>query len=694
MAIKKYAYREPPTPQGLKAIEKNSLQWFDIEMFSNLNTGVLEQYLEEKNRVESFRMVKWNWKKVFVGIIIGTLFAVVTEYVGLKVGIAVSGGWYIAYLLGLALKWKPNEINIVAGASTGATYISTGFIFTFPAIYLLSSYDKAGEFLMPDGTHLIASIPSLSVALIATILSGFLGVLYFIIFRRIWLVEDPLHVPGFESNVKLLEMSNEISKGSIEKAKHSIKLVAYSTGLIMVFTFFRDFPLYGDLTFMDKYFGGKYYGYGEIIQPYETATYTHISFGLIPIQFGIGWFMKFWVAFLMSLGTLLTWFVIIPIAVSLNAPVYITTIGSGGDVISGYFTVQGASALLGEPSALLVFAKIARVVAIGAILGGGITGLLKMAPAFKSAAADVVKAGKGERRDFVKGKGWYEWPVTHIIIMAVITLIGVTLVFCLGGYPFLESLMFSIVLVATTFFLGAIAVKVMGETGSEPVSGTTFIVLIMLVGLFTALGTPKGTTAVMALLGSTVFGGAISMSGDIIWDFKSGIYCGNRPYHLMKGELSGIVPGAIVSVIGAVIFSIGLATGTLKLVAPQARAFATMTQILVGGQTTTQVIHLLGLGIGIGVFTELLTGMGTAFGLGMYFPLSLTLPQLLGGAARDIWEKKWLEPRAKAENWDEKTKTLKILDTYMVATGLIVGEAVMGTVVAIYLVIPLITGGG
>jgi uncharacterized oligopeptide transporter (OPT) family protein len=85
----------------------------------------------------------------------------------------------------------------------------------------------------------------------------------------------------------------------------------------------------------------------------------------------------------------------------------------------------------------------------------------------------------------------------------------------------------------------------------------------------------------------------------------------------------------------------------------------------------------------LGVLLELSTGMGTAIGLGMYFPLWLMVPMIFGGAIRDLWETRYLEPTAKAQGWTEKQKTIKTLDTYMIATGLIVGEAIIGTIVAI-----------
>ena len=105
------------------------------------------------------------------------------------------------------------------------------------------------------------------------------------------------------------------------------------------------------------------------------------------------------------------------------------------------------------------------------------------------------------------------------------------------------------------------------------------------------------------------------MSGTVIGDYKPGLYVGNRPMHIMKTELVGIIPGTIVAALFAGLLSLALARGDLILYAPQANAFAAFAQIMLGGQTPWS---LLTVGVIIGVFMELLTGMGTAFGLGMY----------------------------------------------------------------------------
>jgi uncharacterized oligopeptide transporter (OPT) family protein len=392
-----------------------------------------------------------------------------------------------------------------------------------------------------------------------------------------------------------------------------------------------------------------------------------------------------------------TWFIIVPMAVGFNVPIYVPQ-------AERFFPVQDFPIFTTEwevalPPAFVAAGRVARPIAIGAILGGGVTALLKMAKVFKTAMADVMAIGKGgeERTDFVKGMGWFEWPLTQIPFLGAVVIIGVVLMFTIvGQFPIFESIIIGILLVIVTFILGAIGVKVMGEIGTTPVSGTSFIVLMFLIIVFRLIGTDTSTMLIMALIGTTVFGTALSLSADIIFDFKIGVYTGTRPYHLSKAELTAIPFGAVVAATGAVILSTGLATinpdtgeAFLNLEAPQAHAFATFTQIIVGNAPWDWIL----IGILIGVFAEIMTGMGTAFGLGMYLPFSITINLVIGGGLRDWWQKRKLEPQAKAEGWSEKQKTLKLLQTYMMATGLIVGEAIMGTIVALYLVIPLFTGG-
>jgi uncharacterized oligopeptide transporter (OPT) family protein len=635
-----------------------------------------------------------------LGLIIGIIFAIINQYVGLKVGMIVSGSWYVAYLAAMALRWSPGEVNLSASASTGASMVCTGFVFTYPAIYLLAystKYEMNGTYLVDSSLLLPNSWALAGVAMIASILGGFLGCLYFIIFRRVWLIEDPLPLPGFEANIKLMDIAGETAKeGGMESAMHSIRLVGISTAIVMLFTFLRDWPLLGTGT---NDAAGKeiktsilsragesvsWYDGGDLTVPMENplTNYTWLGFGITPMMIAIGWFMRFRVALLVSLGTFFTWFVVTPLAYHYDYPFYFPLDGD-------YHAVSQFDPI----GSIMSYSYVARPMAIGAILGGGITGLLKMAPVFKTTASDVIDIFRGKsddasRKDYIEGKGWYEWPISHIPVMLLVSLIGITLTFS-TQFGFFPSLIFSLVLCLTTFALGAIAVKVMGETSIEPVSGTSFIVLLMLVLIFKGIGLSESDTAILALVGTTVFGGAISMSGTVIGDYKPGLYVGNRPMHIMKTELLGIIPGTIVAALFAGLLSLALARGDLVLYAPQANAFAAFAQIMLGGQTPW---NLLLVGVIIGVFMELLTGMGTAFGLGMYLPMVVTLPMVIGGGLRDYWESRFLDVAVEKENLSEKQRTMRLLNTYMIATGCIVGEALLGTLLAIYYVLPLLTG--
>jgi len=680
MAVKKAIYRTDPTPKGLEAIEKHTLTHFDTEMYSNFNTGILEEYLEENNRTKSFGRSTWDWRKIGLGLIIGCLFAIVVEYVGLKVGIAIGGAWYVMYIVGLAMRWKSTDLNVTTAAASAATHMSTGFIFTFPALYMLIYTER----YWVGGEPLISAPPSIAVPLVAAMASGLLGTVYFILFRRLWLVEDPLPVPGIEASIKLLDIADNIHAGDSESTKKSVKKMVTWTAATMGFVGLRDVPVEtikeGGNTIhhsiFDKIFTGGFYEHGEVIQPLDTAKYTRIGIAMEPILIALGWFMRLRIAFLFCAGSLLMWLVILPTAVGSGAPVYLSE-------FKEYVSVAEF-----DHASVVAFNNLGRPLAIGTILGGGLTALVRMWPAFVRVGKDVTAASRGEKsKDYEEGRGWYEWPLGHILYVAAFTFMACWIIFALGGYPVFQSFLFALVLTVTTFFIGAIAVKVMGEVGTEPVSGTSFIVLLALIGLFKVAGTPNETTAIMAILGTTVFGSAISMSGAITGEFKAGLYCGTRPYHLTKAQLWAVIPGAIPSVLGAVVLSIGLAKGDINLPAPQANAFATLVVILIGGETTTQLIQLLVAGIAIGCFIDLVTGMGTAFGLGMYLPLPLTLPALVGGSLREIWQKKVMVDQAKAKGWDELTKTLKLLNTYMAATGLLIGASLMGTIVAVYMVL-------
>ena len=738
MGVKKSAYRQPVTPEGLKAIENGTLTWLDDEMYNNLNTGVLEQYLEEKNLEEAFEVSHWDTRKVLLGIAIGAVFSGVTAYIGLKLGLAISAAWYIAYVLGMALKWSPSEVNIATSATTGATHASTGFIFTFPAIFLLAA-DQ--QYWLADGPLIVLgsgeTLRLAFVGIVASMFAGFLGVMYFIIFRRVWLVEDPLPLPGFEATLKMLDIASDVSSGAVEHARESLKTIGLWTGITMIGLFLIEYPLIyikGKTLALSDYlaelgtgsgFGvASFFSHAKIHQPgevidgvargpahfdadqwYNPFMYTYVGVALTPSMFAIGWFMKTRVAFLVNLGTIVGWFFLVPLAVAFNIPVYEGQLGASvplQDLPAALHAINPQDYPLSTGAVqMFAFSKAVRFIAIGAIVGGGIFGLLKMWKTFANIFVDIGKAFKGDSgKEYMEGKGWYEWPLAHIPIFMLMTFGAMIIIFMLGDFPIIASVVFALILLMTTFLLGAIAVRVMGETGIEPVSGTSFIVLLMLFGVFLnfdeALGLTTQEAVLLGLVGTTVFGSAISMSGTVIGDYKNSLYIGNRPYHISKGNIMGVVPGAVIGAGVAIFLANELAQGRIQLIAPQANAFATFSVIFAEGQGD---LMLLLLGFMLGVFVEWATGMGTSFGLGMYLDVPHTLPMLIGGVARDRWEDKKLKPRIEAIKEKEgtviaeKQRALILLGTFMVAAGLLTGEAFFGTESSILSFIDSLWGG-
>ena len=546
--------------------------------------------------------------------------------------------------------------------------------------------------------------------------------MYFIIFRRVWLVEDPLPMPGFEATLKMLDIASDVSSGAADTARDSLKTVGLWTGISMAIMFIIDYPLIwgrkiiglpGSIAdWFSTVLSGDEWGLASIyterwlhqptklqdgespyggpgLTPYSPSnpfSYTFLGLEFSPTLLALGWFMKLRVAFLVTLGSLIAWFYIVPLVVLMDVPVY-------DFEQQQYFRITEYGDISNPPVYPFVqwmaFKSIVRTIAIGSILGGGLLGLLKMAPTFVSIFGDIVRAFTGEKGDeFIESKGWYEWPLNHIPIFMIIASIAMILIFVLGGFPLFPSLLFSVVLLSTTFLLGAIAVRVMGETGIEPVSGTSFIVLLMLLLVFLnfPVGLSKEESILMALVGTTVFGSAISMSGTVVGDYKNSLYIGNRPYHISKGNILGVIPGAILGAGVAIFLSKLLAEGAIDLQAPQANAFASFTIILAEGEGDWIA---LGLGFALGGFVEWATGMGTSFGLGMYLPTPITFPMLAGGAARDWWEKRRLQPKVESIRLEkgpeeaEKSRALLLLFTFMIAAGAMTGEAFHGVESAI-----------
>lgn len=696
--VRRSAYREPVTPEGIRGIEKRTLERFDDDMFANLNTGVLEQYLEDRNRTESFEISKFNLKKVLLMIIlVGLPFTLITQFVVFQTGVMIGGAFYLIYIIGLALKWDPIDININSGAVQAAEKTITGFVFTFPAIFILArDYERfLDRSFLSQGEGFWDFFPILLVVIIASIVASFLGLTFFSIFRKIWMVEDPLPTPPFQGFLNLLKLIKEEKKSPSSDLMKKLRPFFLSLSGISLYIITRSFPIFNDkdgnrnipilqqvmhLFRMDNW----YYG-GILISPLSKSRYTQLTFPLSGLFFAIGWFLRSKAAFIFLLGSILSTFLIIPMAVLMNVPIDLAGNVGLRDLQFEWLEMMG---LKNTSIGFLAMTQIVTPIAIGAIIGSGLIILIKNAKIFKGALAEIrVKDLNLQERDDRKQ---FEWPKRYIPIAAVATIVTFlfSFIFILRFDPVI-SILFSLIIVMIVFFLGLISVKTTGETGLVPTSAlslllfTILMVIILLYNLVFGRGLIGEDQLLLAILTTTVFTCTIAMSSDIMWDFKTGHYIGTRPFHLFKGQTIGLVLGVPFAALSSIILMEIFYGGTAASLnfAPQAKTLSYWANVFIDPQNVRW--NLLFLGLFIGVLAELITGMGMAFSLGMYLPLYAPLGIFIGGASRDIWEKRWLNKRAEKYKWSKKEVTMKTFDSYLVMIGILVGEALLGSLIAL-----------
>jgi len=633
--MKKKVYRVAPTSRGLQKIENKTLEKYDPDFYANLNTGILEQYLEERVDIEG----KIKLSSVVFALVIGLTFVLINTYMGLKVGIIIGCSSYLVGLAGMALRWSDRDINICKTISSSISTTCTGFVFAYVALYILLG--KGVISFDPNNTLLTAIMGSVILSLLAVACTCIL--------RKIWIVEDPLPMPGFQAELTLLDIAQKTRGGFINRAKKTIKHVALAAGLTAFFVFLRDFPAVKSKSLLSYLFKDSgHYENGSIIQikDYQgIRKYIWTSFYLSPMMMAIGWFMKLKGTLYVCLGGILTWFVINPLAVHIK--------------FSAYDLNVGKTIIITNP--IVAYSNVGQIIAIGAILGSGITALFKVLP-------KVIKLCFFRNNEFSKG----------FKTLLSVVFISLFLLFLFSGRSFVSSFLVSLVLVVSCFFLEVVLIKILGETGGAPVGGIAFIVLLFSVLLLQALGLDVEETIIFSIICTTIFSTGIAVSGNMAWDFKTGLYVGNTVKNLTKAQIIGLIPGTLFAGIFATMLALRLEE--LGLLAPQANAFAIFIQGLLGFYIDWK---LLVIGIIIGTCAEVITDRGTAFALGMYFPLGITLPLLFGGFLRCLWERK-LQKIAPEE------KSLRLISSYSVSTGLMVGESVMSVIVCLaYLILAL-----
>lgn len=568
---------------------------------------------------------------VTLGLILAVVFSAAAAYLGLKVGQVFEAAIPIAIIaVGVsgALK-KENALgqNVIIqsiGACSGV--IVAGAIFTLPALYILQA-------TYPDITVNFLEI------FLSSLFGGILGILFFIPFRK-YFVKD-MHgkypFPEATATTQVL-MSSQAKSGNGGQAK--TLLIASVVGGLYDYIV-ATFGWWAESITTTAYTWG---------QAIADKTKFVFSCNTGAAVLGLGYIVGLRYAFVIFAGSIFVWWFIIPL------------MGSYG------------SADIAAMSANDIFRDYARLIGIGGIAMAGIIGIVKS----WNIIAQAVGLASRELKGSAAGKTEVRWQrdisMKHIAYFIFIALIAVLIFFWTGViHTFWQAVIAWLVVTVIAFLFTTVAANAIAIVGSNPVSGMTLMTLIIASGIFVAIGL-RGTSGIVA---SMVVGGvvctALSMAGGFVTDLKIGYWLGSTPRKQETWKFAGTLISA--ATVGGVILMLNNVygfTGDDALAAPQANAMAKVLEPMMMGGSTPWMLYIIG-----AILALILNWLGVpalAFCLGMFLPLQLNTPMLVGGLVSWFVGRSSKDPAVCKARTDRGT---------LISSGLIAGGALFGVFAAI-----------
>lgn len=575
---------------------------------------------------------------VCVGLVMVIIFSAAAAYLGLKVGQVFEAAIPIAIIaVGLtsALGKKgglgQNVIIQSIGGCSGS--VVAGAIFTLPAIYILGVEVNFMQMFL------------------SSLLGGILGILFLIPFRKYFVKEMHGKYPFPEATATTQVLVS--GEGGGNNAKTLIL-----SGLVG-----------GLYDFIIATFGA----WSETITTTVTSVGQHIAdkakvvlkLNTGAAVLGLGYIVGLKYAFIICCGSFLVWLVIIPLM----------NLIWGGQVID--LMNSGITQTIGDMSADQIFKEYARHIGIGGIATAGIIGIIKSFGVIKSAvglaASEFTKkpGAKVEACDRTDE----DMPMKSIVFGIVIALLAIFAFFALGGVVenIWQALVGVLIVGIISFLFTTVAANAIAIVGSNPVSGMTLMTLIIASLILVAVGL-KGNAGMAAAL---VIGGvvctALSVAGSFVTDLKIGYWIGTTPKKQEIWKFAGVaVAAATVCGVMLVLNKTFGFTGDNALVAPQANAMAAVIQPLMNGGGAPWALY--GIGALIAIILTMCKIPALPFALGMFIPIDLNLPLLVGGGISWFVGSRSKDAKVNAERQEKGT---------LIASGFIAGGALMGVVSAI-----------
>ena len=573
------------------------------------------------------------------GVLMAVLFSAAAAYLGLKVGQVFEAAIPIAIIaVGVSAAAKRSNAlreNVIIqsiGACSGA--VVAGAIFTLPAIYILQAKypEMSADFLK---------------IFVASLLGGVLGILFLIPFRR-YFVESPQEQFPFPEATATTQVLKSGDQGS-SQAK-PLLFAGLVGGLY-------DF-IVATFGWWNENVTSRMLPFGDDVAEKLKLVFKNNTGAAV---LGLGYIVGFRYALIITLGSLFVWWLVVPV-MALIFP----------DTVLNQWNPAITTAV-GDMSPEQIFTAYGKSIGIGAIAMAGIIGIIKSWGVIKSAVGLATKRTASTENGEVRTER-HDLPFRFIATAAGITLVLTFLFFWLGVMD--GNLLFALVAIILTaviaFLFTTVAANAIAIVGSNPVSGMTLMTLILASVVMVGVGL-KGTGGMVAAL---VMGGvvctALSMAGSFITDLKIGHWCGTEPRKQETWKFLGTLVSA--ATVGGVMMLLnetyGFASGALA--APQANAMAAVIDPLMNGVGAPWPLYALGAAIAI-VLT-LCKVPALAFALGMFIPMELNVPLVIGGAIS--W---YVTSRSK----DEAVNKARGEQGNLIASGFIAGGALMGVVSAL-----------
>lgn len=616
--------------------KKEQMSGLPENAYRELKEG--EEYRPIMHPDKTYREVTpWS---VCWGLVMAVVFSAAAAFLGLKVGQVFEAAIPIAIIaVGLSSGFKrknalgENVIIQSIGASSGV--IVAGAIFTLPALYILQ--DKYPEITVNFFEVFMSSL-----------LGGILGILLLIPFRKYFVstMHGKYPFPEATATTQVLV--------SGEKGGNQAKPLIFA-GLIG-----------GLYDFIVATFGGWS----------ETVSTTIVSAGETLAEkvklvmkvntgaavLGLGYIIGLKYSLIICAGSFLVWLIIIPV---MSAVFSTDVLTFGNDAIT---------ATVGSMSAEEIFTTYARHIGIGGIATAGVIGIIKSWGIIKGAVGLAVKEmnNKGEANMQRVPRTQRDIPMKIISVGVVLTLFVTAFFFQFGllhnpFYAFIGLLLVAVI----AFLFTTVAANAIAIVGTNPVSGMTLMTLILASIILVACGL-KGTAGMVSAL---IIGGvvctALSMAGGFITDLKIGYWLGTTPAKQETWKFLGTLVSA--ATVGGVILILNQTYGFTsgQLAAPQANAMAAVIEPLMSGAGAPWVLY--GIGAVLAIILNFLGIPALAFALGMFIPLELNTPLLIGGAIS--W---YVGSRSK----DQALNNARLEKGTLLSSGFIAGGALMGVVSA------------